>query len=591
MPAFRLVCAMLVLLTARPGAAAASRSQLPASRTDHGTVRVGLWTLWHDRQLTLAPAASGGNVSLQTCAACATLSFTRQAEVRAEGDRVKLTAASKTGYARELRITGGVLLTAHGESVRLQNPVTIAARRGELVLAVTLPVESYVERVVASESGAADSEESLKALAIVVRSFALHEAHGHPEFDVCDSTHCQLLHWAGNGPRQAAAHAATLATAGQTLWFNGRPAPAYFGKDCGGRSASLAEIWPHAQQQPYLASRPDRYCSGGGSQTWASEFSRADLAAALAAAGVARPGWRSLTVVRRGDSGRAVMLKLDATEISAEAFRLAVGQALGWNRIPSTWFEVSQQGERLQFHGRGWGNGVGLCQKGAAAMAAQHQTAAQILEQYFPGAQAADESTGRAWQTFAGDGFTLETLRADDAAFLPVVARARADAAQRSGLAASTRITIRSFSSTPAFRAATLAPGWVAAFTEGAWIGTQPLPTLAARHLLEPTMRHEFLHVLVEHEAGSRAPLWLREGLVEAWSEPTMPSPDAAPAMRIDAIDAALAHAATERESFAAHQAAGVYAARLLARYGRERTLAWLRTGLPTEVATALRQR
>ena len=46
----------------------------------------------------------------------------------------------------------------------------------------------------AKAAGALDSAESMKALAIVVRSFALHEKHGHADYDLCDSTHCQLLH-------------------------------------------------------------------------------------------------------------------------------------------------------------------------------------------------------------------------------------------------------------------------------------------------------------------------------------------------------------------------------------------------------------
>ncbi len=131
--------------------------------------------------------------------------------------------------------------------------------------------------------------------------------------------------------------------------------------------------------------------------------------------------------------------------------------------------------------------------------------------------------------------------------------------------------TVRAFASTPAFREATLAPGWVAAFTEGDWIGTQPLRTLAARHLLAGTMRHEFLHALVEEQAGPHAPLWLREGLVEVWSEaggvadpPHAEKPLPAPSLSIDAVDAALAHASTEAESEAAHRAAAWYAAQLL---------------------------
>ena len=85
-------------------------------------------------------------------------------------------------------------------------------------------------------------------------------------------------------------------------------------------------------------------------------------------------------------------------------------------------------------------------------------------------------------EELCGRGFVLESLDASDAAYLPDLNRARAEASERSGLNASAPITVRAFASTPAFREATLAPGWVAAFTEGDWIGTQPLRTLATRH-------------------------------------------------------------------------------------------------------------
>jgi stage II sporulation protein D (peptidoglycan lytic transglycosylase) len=554
------------------------------------TLRVGMWTLWHDREVILKPAGPGRKITFRTCAQCATLSLPQSIDVRAEGDSVAYTGSSRKEQANRLWLTGAVTLAARKESVTLENPVTISAHAGVLVIAVTLPVESYVERVVASESGSSDSVESLKALAIVVRTFALHEPHGHTDYDLCDSTHCQLLHWGGNLTRQPAAHAATLATAGETLWFHGSRALAYFNKDCGGRTASPSEIWPRARAVPYLPSLPDPYCTAGGSRGWASELTRAELTAALAAHGLARPGWQSLSVARRGQSGRAITLRIDATEISAEDFRLAAGQSLGWNQIPSTWFEVSQQGDRFFFHGRGWGHGVGLCQKGAAVMAVEGHSARQILEQYFPGAQPTDESTGRTWERFAGNGFILESLDSADTAFLPDLARARAEASQRSSLNAPEPITVRAFASTPAFRNATLTPGWVAAFTEGEWIGTQPMRTLAARHLLAATMRHEFLHALVEREAGPAAPLWLREGLVETWSEPAGGA-NQAPALKFEALDTALVHSSTEAQSEAAHRAAGWYAARLLDRYGRAQVLEWLRSGLPAGILATLGQR
>ena len=89
-----------------------------------------------------------------------------------------------------------------------------------------------------------------------------------------------------------------------------------------------------------------------GSSEWTATLSRAELTQALAAAGLAAPGWKSLTVARRGESGRATMLLAGSTKIQAEDFRLAVGRALGWNRIRSNWFEIAAEGDGFLFHGR-----------------------------------------------------------------------------------------------------------------------------------------------------------------------------------------------------------------------------------------------
>ncbi len=526
---------------------------------------------------------------MRTCDNCAAVPIPYPTQIRAVGARLAL---KSNRQAASVRLTGPVTIAAHGESLTLCNPVRIGARNGELVLAVTLPVESYVERVVASESGAADSAESLKALAIVVRSFALHQPHGHADYDLCDSTHCQLLHWGGNASRQSAAHAATLATAGETLWFHGQRAEAWFHQNCGGRTASPQEVWPGKglgrKPMPWLASRSDSYCTAAGAREWAADLSLAELTSALAAPGLARPGWKSLTVERRGESGRAVTLRVDSSEISAEDFRLAVGRALGWNKILSNWYEVTRQGDHFLFHGRGSGHGVGLCQAGAAAMGAAGHDSAEILAQYFPGAIAADEATGLSWQRVRGQGFLLETLDPTDGAYLPQLSQALAEAESRSGLQPTEPITVRAFRSTPAFRDATLAPGWVAAFTEDNWIGTQPLRTLAGRKLLVSVIRHEFLHALVEGQAAAGTPLWLREGLVEVWSG-EVGVKGAQPKLKIDEIDRALAHAANEAQSQAAHRAAGWYAARLLERFGRAQVIDWLRSGVPVSAVDRIK--
>ena len=573
---------------------ATSKGQSPAMTAvrSPAMLRIGLWTLWHDKEITIAPT-SEAPLTLRFCESCAPSMLTHSLQIRANGGRLALPDGQQ---AATVILTGQVTLTAHGETLTLRNPVSVRAHADELVLAVTLPVESYVERVVVSESGAADTPESLKALAIVVRSFALHQPHGHAEYDLCDSTHCQLLHWGGSSGRGPAAHAATLATAGETLFFNGKRAEAWFHQNCGGRTASPREVWPakgqgrepFAKLMPWLTSHIDTYCTANGARDWSADLSLSELTGALAKAGLASPGWASLTVVRRGESGRAIMLSAGSAQISGEDFRLAVGRAFGWSKILSTWFEISRQGDRFLFHGRGSGHGVGLCQAGAAAMSAQGRDSTQILAQYFPGANAADETTGLSWLTLRGQGFVLETVNSADAASMPELAQALAEAESSSSLRPAGPITVRAFPSTAAFRDGTLAPGWVAAFTEGNWIATQPLAILTGRKLLASTLRHEFLHALIEAQAAPGTPLWFREGLVEAIRSDFKPA-EAPPTLKLDQVDRALAHAATESQSQAAHRAAAWYAARLLRHYGRAQVLNWLRTTLPASALAELK--
>ena len=70
---------------------------------------------------------------------------------------------------------------------------------------------------------------------------------------------------------------------------------------------------------------------------------------------------------------------------------LVVGKELEIRRwfsrshLYSSAFTVTVEGERFIFHGAGWGHGVGLCQIGAAVMAARGFSAEEILKHYFRG--------------------------------------------------------------------------------------------------------------------------------------------------------------------------------------------------------------
>jgi SpoIID/LytB domain protein len=73
--------------------------------------------------------------------------------------------------------------------------------------------------------------------------------------------------------------------------------------------------------------------------------------------------------------------------ISASRFISDAGRFLGWNAVKSNCFTVTRSANGWLFEGKGLGHGVGLCQYGAASLAAQGKSSSEILKFYYPGAE------------------------------------------------------------------------------------------------------------------------------------------------------------------------------------------------------------
>src|SRR6266545_1921474 len=118
----------------------------------------------------------------------------------------------------------------------------------------TIPLETYVARVLAGEAVRDSEPAALEALAITVRTYALANLrrHGADGFDACDQTHCQVLR-----PAMPATERAARATAGRVLLYKGAPASVYFSASCGGRTEIPSNVWPGADDPSYLPSRDD----------------------------------------------------------------------------------------------------------------------------------------------------------------------------------------------------------------------------------------------------------------------------------------------------------------------------------------------
>ena len=329
----------------------------------------------------------------------------------------------------EVRISGAYQMNAAGEPpLRADFPIEVRAKDGHLLITALMPMEEYIAGVLAGETGNFKSDEALKAMAVAARTFAVHfgSRHALDGFDFCDTTHCQDLRVAGIDPHL---RGIAQATAGEVLWYDGEPAATYYAANCGGTSEDGRFILGNDEARaPFLRQHSDQYCVRNGSTQWRSEVPKRELQRALAADGIVVPGTlRSVTVLHRTPSGRVEFLRVTGSgsvTVSALNFRAAIGHNLGWDRLKSNLYDVSDDGTHVMFHGRGSGHGVGLCQIGAEVMGEEGHSYREILAFYYPGTKLGVSAQGIPWQQISNEDVELFTTQPEyDRALLSVATR------------------------------------------------------------------------------------------------------------------------------------------------------------------------
>ena len=478
--------------------------------------------------------------------------------------------------------TGGPRDDSDPQSVAAAGAWSIAWRRDGLRVLLTLPSERYVVAALSGEAAPNEPMASLKAMAISMRTYALVNANRHRAegFGLCDSTHCQALRF---GPVRPEVERAVRETAGETLWFSGRRAHVYYTQHCGGSTEAAANVWP-TERAPYLAGEhADPYCLRRSPAEWHARIPLVALSRIFRAQGWRTPSpIEAVRVTRRSPGGRAELLQITGqgvpAELSASSFRFAVDRALGWNQMRSDWYTASVSEGALETAGRGYGHGVGLCQAGAFEMAVEGHSDTEILGFYFPGAVAGITPSDRGWQKFNGAGWTLLTTNPGDG--LLEEGNAAWGRAQSLFGGSAAAPLVEELPSTELFRQTTNEPGWMLASTRGNAVFLQPSGIRRNHAGDEALLLHEFLHVLVEQQAGNQAPLWLREGLVETLEGDKRNLVD----LSAGEVDAALAHPQSAAMSRHAHEVASSMAALLCVRYGMPAVREFLRKGVPSDV-------
>jgi len=568
----------VLILFAALVACCTALAQGPAAE---GSVTVRLFSLHAVREVTFTPL--GANSAISLCPRCDQKKIDAPTTVKWANGRLNLAGDAIALRSLEFRGAFRVQVAGTPESETAAGSWIVDAVRTGLRVILTTSTERYVLAVLNGEAAPNEPLQSLKAMAVVARTFALTNAHRHANegFGLCDSTHCQALRF---GSVRSTVHEAVRATTGEALWTGTSRAQAFATQHCGGEAEDASSVWPglHA---PYLHAHPDPYCLRRSSALWHADVSITEFTRILREQRWSLPEpIETIHVTKRTPTGRAQMVEVVGqgrrAQISASSLHFAFDRALGWNQLRSDWYEITVNNSTVHFEGKGYGHGVGLCQTGSFEMATEGRDYREILNFYFSGTQVRIFSDDDGWKQTPGAGWTLATTGSPESLLIAGnVAWAKAQSLFHP--TADVHPEVQLMPSTELFRQATDEPGWMLAATHGTNIVLQPLPVLRAHGGESSTLLHEFLHVLVEQEATSQTPLWLREGFVEFLSGDNQRRSDAMPPSE---IENALAHPSNLAESQRAHAAATQLVKNLIDKYGLQTVRTWLRSGVPPTV-------
>lgn len=272
---------------------------------------------------------------------------------------------------------------------RYHDNVIIRSKNSKLTVINEIGIEDYLCGILPREVSPAWDIESLKAQAIVSRTYALKNLRRHESesFDLCTQTHCQV--YGGIESEDERTNEAVKSTLGEVLVFEGELAQTLFHASCGGHTENPENVWSWESRAPkYLLGRKDAFCQDSPHNLWKNRLANSLIKERLNKSGYRVGNISKITLEGKSRSGRAKIIKIKNSggtlTISAAKFRLAVDPWL----IKSTMFTaLLRYRDGYEFRGKGWGHGVGLCQWGAKIMAEKNYKYNEILHYFYPGTQ------------------------------------------------------------------------------------------------------------------------------------------------------------------------------------------------------------
>ncbi len=298
---------------------------------------------------------------------------------------------------------GGDLLPVVGVRIEPESEATIRlngkrlrgaleiVRQQDLTLLVVnhISLEDYLRGVISREAPDYWPPEALKAIAIAARTYAAYQRldKAAVDFDVTGDVMSQ--DYGGKSGEKAATTRAVKSTAGIILTYQGRLFPTFYHSTCGGRTEH-ARVMGDFDLEPLQGGVACTFCSASPFYHWQRRVTKADIAWALRKSPFGSIGPVSQCVVaKRTAAGRVAEVAVVGARRTLRLTGYDIRALLGFDRIRSPLFSITEDGDAFVIDGHGWGHGVGLCQWGAAELARRGLAAREILAYYYPKAELA----------------------------------------------------------------------------------------------------------------------------------------------------------------------------------------------------------
>lgn len=362
-----------------------------------------------------------------------------QQECRAEVKGVTIGVNFHWERQENQRFVGRILIVPQDGELTLINVLPVEDYLASVIsseMSATSQIELLKAHAVISRSWALAQIEAKSGLATPpglvedaepMRIVKWYGGNDHDIFDVCADDHCQRYQGVGRQTSDAVTEA-VKATEGEVLVHDGKLCDARFSKCCGGVFEEYENCWEPEHKdylvgdrdwtdgehpdlsieenaREWILSAPEAFCNtsdreilsqvlnGYDQETtdfyrWVVEYGREELSELVSRkSGIDFGLITDLIPLERGTSGRISMLRVVGEKCTADVDKeLEIRRWLSESHLYSSAFVVEKTDGGFRLCGAGWGHGVGLCQIGAAMMAARGYDYRQILSHYYPGA-------------------------------------------------------------------------------------------------------------------------------------------------------------------------------------------------------------